>query len=43
VKILIEGREIETLGGHFYLSYPLKNMVSYETNKLQSDTKNNEN
>jgi hypothetical protein len=43
VKILIEGREIETLGGHFYLSYPLKDMVSYETNKLQSDAKNNEN
>jgi hypothetical protein len=43
VKILIEGREIETLGGHFYLSYPLKDIVSYETNKSQSDTKNNEN
>ena len=43
VKILIEGREIETLGGHFYLSYPLKDIVSYETDKLQSDTKNNEN
>jgi hypothetical protein len=43
VKILIEGRETETLGGHFYLSYPLKDMVSYETNKLQSDAKNNEN
>ncbi len=43
VKILIEGREIETLGGHFYLSYPLKDMVFYTTNKLQSDTKNNEN
>lgn len=33
VKILIEGREIETLGGHFFLSYPLKNLVSYETNE----------
>jgi hypothetical protein len=42
VKVLIEGREIETLGGHFYLSHPLKDMVSYETNKLQSDTKNDE-
>lgn len=38
VKILIEGREIETLGGHFYLSYPLKDIVSYETNELRSDT-----
>lgn len=43
VKILIEGREIETLGGHFYLSSPLKDMVFYATNKLQNDTKNNEN
>lgn len=42
VKVLIEGREIETLGGHFYLSYPLKGMISYETNKLQSNTKNDE-
>ena len=42
VKVLIEGKEIETLGGHLYLSYPLKDMVSYETNKLQSDTKNDE-
>jgi len=39
IKVLIEGKEIETLGGHLYLSYPLKDMVSYETNKLQSDTK----
>ncbi|MEW6162613.1 MAG: GerMN domain-containing protein [Nitrospirota bacterium] len=30
VKVLIEGKEIETLGGHLYLSYPLKDMVSYE-------------
>ena len=43
VKVLIEGREIETLGGHFYLSYPLKDIVSYGTDKLQSDTKSNEN
>jgi len=43
VKILIEGREIETLGGHLYLSFPLKDMVSYETNTLHSDTKNDEN
>lgn len=30
VKILIGGREIETLGGHFSLLYPLKDMFSYE-------------
>ncbi len=30
VKILIEGKEIETLGGHFMLLYPLKDMVSHE-------------
>jgi spore germination protein GerM len=30
VKVLIEGKEVETLGGHFYLLYPLKNMVSNE-------------
>jgi len=30
VKILIEGQEIETLGGHFYLKYPLKDTVSIE-------------
>jgi|SRR3990172_668407 len=30
VKILIEGKEAETLGGHFYLKYALKNTVSYE-------------
>ena len=29
-KILIEGKEIETLGGHFYLKYALKNTVSAE-------------
>jgi spore germination protein GerM len=28
VKILIEGKEIETLGGHLYLLYPLKDIVS---------------
>lgn len=28
VKILIEGREMESLGGHLYISYPLKDMVS---------------
>ncbi|MBI5188201.1 MAG: GerMN domain-containing protein [Nitrospirae bacterium] len=30
VKVLIEGKEIETLGGHLYLSYPLKDMVLHE-------------
>jgi len=29
-KILIEGKELETLGGHIYLKYPLKNIVAYE-------------
>lgn len=39
VKVLIEGGEKETLGGHLYLSYPLKDMVSYETDKVEGDTK----
>ncbi len=30
VKVLIEGKEIETLGGHLYLQYPLKDIVSSE-------------
>lgn len=29
VKILIEGKEVETLGGHLYLLHPLKDMVAY--------------
>jgi sporulation and spore germination protein len=29
VKVIIEGKEAETLGGHLSLSYPLKDMVSY--------------
>lgn len=34
VKVLIEGRDLETLGGHFYLSYPLKGTVSkYESSE----------
>lgn len=33
VKILLEGKEIETLGGHLYLKFPLKNLVSYEPEK----------
>jgi len=39
MKVLIEGEERETLGGHFYLLYPLKDTVSYETDKVDSDTK----
>ena len=30
IKILVEGKEIDTLGGHMPLRYPLKNYVSYE-------------
>lgn len=30
VKVLVEGKEIETLGGHVLLKYPLKNSVSSE-------------
>ncbi len=30
IKILVEGKEIETIGGHVYLKYTLKNIVSYE-------------
>jgi spore germination protein GerM len=30
VKVLIEGKEVESLGGHFYLKYPLKNIVAYD-------------
>jgi hypothetical protein len=43
IKVLIEGNEIETLGGHFYLLYPLKDMVSPEINTSYNDTKTNEN
>ena len=43
VKVLIEGGERETLGGHLYLSYPLKDMVSYETDKSDNIRKNKEN
>ncbi len=41
VKILIEGREIETLCGHFFLSFPLKDIVSYESTISQSYKENN--
>jgi Sporulation and spore germination len=30
IKVLIDGKEIETLGGHVYLKYTLKDAVSYE-------------
>jgi len=43
VKVLIEGKEIETLGGHLYLLYPLKDVVLPETNFLYSDKKDNKN
>lgn len=36
VKILVEGKETETLGGHFFLKYPLKNICSPE---LKGDRK----
>lgn len=29
IKILVDGKEIETLGGHVYLKYTLKDAVSY--------------
>jgi spore germination protein GerM len=35
IKVLIEGKERETVGGHFYLLYPLKEMVSHEINMSQ--------
>lgn len=30
VRLLIEGKEADTLGGHIYLKYPLKSILSYE-------------
>lgn len=30
LKVLVEGKEIESLGGHFYLKYPLKNTILTE-------------
>ncbi len=30
IKVLVEGKEAESLGGHFYLKYPLKNIISYD-------------
>ncbi len=29
-KILVEGKELETLGGHLFLNYKLKSIVSYD-------------
>ncbi len=40
IKILIEGKEAETLGGHIYIKYPLKNIVAYDfkgDSKVQDD------
>jgi spore germination protein GerM len=36
IKILIEGKEAETLGGHIYLKYPLKNTAA---NEYKGDSK----
>jgi len=36
VKVLVEGKEIETLGGHMLLKFPLKNLVGYE---IRGETK----
>ncbi len=30
IKLLIEGKEIETIGGHFYIKYPIKQLVSQD-------------
>lgn len=43
IKILIEGREIETLGGHFFLSYPLKSLVSYDLTKSKVEKEDSNN
>ena len=39
IKVLVEGKEIDTLGGHMSLRYPLRNYVSYEpkTEKASPD------
>lgn len=34
IKILIESKEIETLGGHLYIMYPLKNMVAVDISEF---------
>lgn len=33
IKVLIEGKEIESLGGHISILYPLKNTVTFITNR----------
>lgn len=33
VKLLIEGKELDSLGGHIYLKFPLRNIVSYDPKK----------
>lgn len=38
VKVLIEGREIESLGGHINLRYPLKDTVSSDSSDLTGRT-----
>ncbi len=43
VKILIEGREMESLGGHLYLSYPLKDIVSSDLSDSLRRTGDKEN
>jgi hypothetical protein len=43
VKILIEGREMESLGGHIYLSYPLKDIVSSNVSDSPRRTGDKEN
>jgi hypothetical protein len=30
VKVIVEGKEIESIGGHFFALYPLKNMLAAE-------------
>ena len=43
VKILIEGREMESLGGHLYISYPLKDIVSSDLSDSLRRTGDKEN
>lgn len=39
VKVLIEGKELESLGGHIYLMYPLKDMVSQQMWEAEKGSK----
>jgi spore germination protein GerM len=34
IKILIESKELETLGGHLYIMYPLKNIVAVDISEF---------